>query len=390
MDIGEPFGHLTEARVPAWAWDLVLAVLVSMALALIIATAPGGVGDAEPFAFVFAVGLGALMLLRRRLPRAVLVLSSLGVFAYYTLDYPPIGIAVPLFAALFSAAEAGLLAWPILTALVVYAVSTLFRLRDGDEAVGTLLGYESVSNLALFAAAIAIGVTLRARRIATAQRARIAALTAAQVSRETDVRVEEERARISRDLHDSVGHALSVIALHASVASEQIGTDDGAAATAVQRIREASLASLAELRSMVRLLRAATDDERPVVLSLAGVDDLLDAARATGLRVHADVQTDTDLPPSVQAAGYRVIQEALTNVIRHANATEARVTGTVHDSLFVLVVEDDGRDNVAAREPGTGLVGMSERVRLLGGALMTSKSATGFRLEARIPTRLGA
>lgn len=386
--LARPIGGGDE-RVPPRAWDLMLAVLVAMALMLIIATAPGGVKPADPLAYAFAAGLGALMLLRRRLPRTVLVLSALGTFAYYTLDYPPIGVAIPLFAALFSAAEAGLLAWPITTAVVVYAVSTFFRLRDGDETVGTLLGYESVSNLALFAASIAIGSTLRARRIATGQRARIAELTAAQVTREATARAESERARISRELHDSVGHTLSVIALHAGVASEQIGRDDRAASMAIHRIRVASRGSLAELRAMVRVLQGADESERAPVLSLKSVDDLLDAARATGLQIDADLVIDEDLAPMIEAAGYRVIQEAITNVIRHAGATTAHVTGSVEKGVLLLQVRDNGRGHVGDQVTGTGLAGMTERVRLLGGTLTTSRvGEQGFCVEARLPTRL--
>jgi signal transduction histidine kinase len=372
-------------------WDGILAVLVAMVLAFLIATTPGGARAPDAVAYLFAAGIGAMMLLRRRLPRTVLVLTTLATFAYYTFDYPQIGVAVPLVAALLSAAEVGLLRWPIVTALVVYGVSTFFRIRDGVEPLGTLLGYESVSNLALSAAAIAIGYTIHARRIATGQRARIAELTDDQLRRETDLQVRGERTRISRELHDTIGHTLSIIALHAGVADEAIGHDDDSARAAVARIRAASRESLTELRSMVRLLRESGDGPDELA-SLAAVESLVAAARSTGLAVDAHVTASSDaLSPTVDAAAYRVVQEALTNVIRHAHATRATVTAEIADGRLRVVVADDGAGPHAAMDAGAGLKGMDERVRLLRGTLRAQHAAGGgFVVEASMPVRLDA
>ncbi len=380
------------ARATApWLIDVLLAIAVALALTLIVATGTGGERRPDAGAFVFAVGLGALMLLRRRMTRTVLVLSVLAVFAYYTLDYSPIGVAVPVFAALLSAAEAGLMGWSIGAALVVFVVSMYYRVRDGVEAIGFLLGYESVSNLALFAAAIAIGYGIRARRVRAAQQAEIAELTASQLAREAEARLQGERERISRELHDTVGHTLSVISLQAGVGADAVGCDDDAVRGALDRIRGASTHSLTDLRSMVRLLRSAgSGDDTRSVHSLAAVPELVRTAAGAGIAFTTDISVEpSELSSPVDAAAYRVIQESITNVVRHAGATHARVDAHLLDGDLRITVSDDGRGAAADEGSGYGMVGMTERVRLLGGTLITRSSpADGFTIDVRLPARL--
>lgn len=384
---GRRFRHATS-----WVIDGVLSAAVALALALLIATGSGGEKPPDVIAYLFAAGLGALLLLRRRMPRTVLVLSVLGVFAYYTLDYPPIGVAVPMIAALFSAAEAGLMLWSTVTALVVFAVSMFYRLIDGGEAIGFLLGYESVSNIALFAAAIALGYSVQARRLWAAQQVEITRLAEAQLVREAEARMQTERERISRELHDTIGHTMSVISLHAGVGAEAVGHDNVAASDAFDRIREASTQSLQELRTMVRILRSASDlGETRSIQSLTAVRELADAARGAGLEVTTDITAaSSELSAPVDAAAYRVIQDSITNIVRHAGATHAQVTAGIDEDQLHIRVTDNGRGaNDDGTTGGYGLAGMSERVRLLGGSLTAgSVAGAGFAVEATIPARL--
>jgi signal transduction histidine kinase len=274
---------------------------------------------------------------------------------------------------------------------VVLVVSTAFRVREG-EALGYLLGYEAVTNVALIATAIALGDSLRARRVQLAQQGEIARLTAFQVSREAERRVQGEREGIARDLHDLVGHTMSVISLHAGVAAEAVGRDDATTRRAVEQIRTATSQTLREMRTMVRLLRTpAADDTGRAVVSLAGVPTLVDAARKAGLTVRSEVEVDpAALSAAIDAAAFRVIQEALTNVLRHADATRADVTAEVRDGIVHVIVSDDGRGSVSEdRAGGHGLAGMAERVRLLGGTSRSGpRAAGGFLVEARLPARL--
>ncbi len=385
---GRRTGHVAPSVL-----DALLGTAVALALALIIATGSGGAKSPDAIAYLFAAGFGALMLLRRRMPRTVLVLTVLGLFAYYSLDYPPIGVAVPVLAALFSAAEAGLMLWSVGSALVVFAVSMFYRVYDGGEAIGFLLGYESVSNIALFAAVIALGYSVRARRLWAAQQVEIARLTEAQIAREAESRMQSERERISRELHDTVGHTLSVISLQAGVGAEAVGYDDRTVSDALERIRKASTRSLQELRSMVRILRSTSDpDETRSILSLSGVQELVDAAKSAGVEVTTNITaTPSELSAPVDAAAYRVIQESITNVIRHAGATRAQVQAGIRDGRLHINVTDNGCGSAtdAGVKGGHGMVGMSERVRLLGGSLTTrSFPGAGFAVEATIPARL--
>ena len=391
---GGPAGDAHRAgHVAPWVIDALLGTAVALALALIIATDSVDARPPDAIAYLFAVAFGALMLLRRRMPRTVLVLSVLGVFAYYALDYPPIGVAVPVLAALFSAVEAGQVLWAMGAALVMFGVSVFYRVHDGGEATALLLGYESVSNIALFAAAIALGYGVRASRLRAAQQAEIARLTEAQLAREAELRVQGERERISRELHDTIGHTMSVISLHAGVGAEAVGQDDQVVSDALDRIRSASSRSLQELRSMVRILRSASDPDEPwSIQSLSNVQELADAARSAGLEVTTDITAvPSDLSAPVDAAAYRVIQESITNVVRHAGATRARVEVGVHDGQLHISVTDNGRGmpTGAGATSGYGMAGMGERVRLLGGSLTTrSLAGAGFSVEATIPARL--
>ena len=384
--------------------DGVLALAVAVVLSAVITIAQAGVDQApQPLAYVFAAGFGAILLLRRAVAVPMLVLSVLGTFAYYTLDLPTIGVALPVVAALFSAAERGLLRWAVGAGAVTFTVALLFRLRDDPQPLGYLLGTDAVTNIALIAAAIALGYGVRSHRLRAAQQEQIARLTAEQTRREAELRIRAERERISRELHDTVGHSLSVISLHAGVASDSLGHDEAAVAQALGQVRAQAAESLGELRSMVRLLR--TDHDSPQgdrdalaehgttrhVRSLADLPGILDSARAAGLRVHQEVDLGAvpeALARPVDAAAYRVIQEAVTNVLRHANATTVRVTVRLEGDQLHLEVADDGRGAPDDGRPGHGIIGMTERIRLLGGALITRSGTSGFTVAARMPARL--
>ncbi len=377
-----------------WTIDALLAAGVTVALSTIVALSQVTADDSpNVLAYVFTMGFGAVLLLRRSMPIPVLLLSLLGTFGYYILDLPPVGVALPVVAALFSAAEVGLTRWAVGAGTVVFVVSLYFRLRDEVPPLGYLLGYDAAANIALIAAGIALGYGVRARRIRAAQQAEIARLTEAQLAREAESRMQGERERISRELHDTVGHTMSVISLQASVGAEALGRDDRTVSDALDRIRTASTRSLQELRSMVRILRSASDpDETRSIMSLSAVQELVDAAKGAGVEVTTDITASpADLSAPVDAAAYRVIQESITNIVRHAGATHAQVKVGLRDGRLHISVTDDGRGSAPnhGTKGGYGMAGMSERVKLLGGSLTTRSSVgAGFAVEATIPARL--
>ncbi|WP_157105916.1 sensor histidine kinase [Nocardia sienata] len=374
--------------VRRWSHDALLGAAVAGALALVISLGRDGYRTPEAPAYLFAIAFGALMLVRRRAPHTMLVATVLGTFGYYTLDYPPIGVAVPLVAALFATADAGSAWWAGVAGTLVFAVALAFRIHEGESAA-YLIGYEGVANAALIMTAIALGCAVRSRRDRLAQQAEIMRLLAEQSARQTESRIRDERTDLSRDLHDSVGHAMSVISLQAGVAAEAVGHDDEAARLAIGHIADTSRQSLRDVGSMVRLLRG--EEEGPArVLSLAEVPDLIRTARDVGIDTKCVLPAVPDrLPPQLDATAYRVVQEALTNVICHARATRADVAVEIEDAVLRVTIRDNG--TVAAEAPagggrGHGLAGMRERVRLLGGTLTAGPDTdSGFCVEARIP-----
>ncbi len=294
--------------------DAVLAAAVAVVLAGIIALS--GVGSRTSpgaAAYLFAAGFGAVLLLRRAMPLAVIVLSILGTFAYYTLNLPAIGVALPVAAALYSTAERGRLRTSVISGAVVFLVSLAFRLRDDPQPVGYLLGTDAALNIAVIAAAIALGYAVRARRIQAAQQRQIDRLNREQSARDAEERLRTERESVSRELHDSVGHALSVISLQAGVGQDAVGRDDDAVAKALAQVRAQATSTLTDLRGLVKALRSgpsqAEDDTRHAH-SLASIPSLVDDAAAAGLEVTADVDlAGAELSPAVDAAAFRVVQD---------------------------------------------------------------------------------
>lgn len=390
--------------IPAWLLDSLLGLAVTLVIALVISTDQGGRLNPDAIAYGFAICFGALMLFRRRYPVAVLVLTMLLLFAYYTLGYPAIGLAVPVIAALYSAAERGHTGAAVVVSFLLLSVSTHFRLRDGESAV-YLLGYESVTTVALMAAAIALGINTRSRRALRAEQDQTARLIALEHAYRAEQRVQAERAQVARDLHDVIGHSISVISLHAGVASEAVGRDDAEARQALAHIQAASSAAMRELRATVRLLRtpAQTPDGGsgmqtppegidPALVSLANLSVLVANADAGGLQVHVRTQGDLRiLPAVVDAAAYRIVQESLTNVLRHAAAREVYLAIAVEGRTLWLRIADDGSGACSPVVPGSGIQGMAERARLLGGMLTAGPiAAGGFEVVAAFPLKLGS
>jgi signal transduction histidine kinase len=197
-------------------------------------------------------------------------------------------------------------------------------------------------------------------------------------------RAVEERLRIARDLHDSLTHSISVIKVQAGVAAHLARKNGEEPSDALLAIQEASSDAVRELRSTLDVLRREED------VNGSGLDQLpalVDRARSSGLPTTYTVLGDRrPLPPAVDQAAYRVVQEALTNVTRHAGQATASVQITHDARTLTIRVDDDGAGSQRPPVPGYGLVGMRERVTALGGRLRAEPGASrGFTVVAELP-----
>lgn len=342
--------------------------------------------EAQPgvSAYLYVLGFGGSVLLRRRWPVPMLVVSASLVTVYHAMGHPPIGLAVPVAVALYSASEHGHMRWAIGTVVGLVVVSTVARVREGDD-ISQLLGDEISSQVGLMVAVVALGDAVRSRRGWRAELRRQTAAASAEREREATRRVEEERLRIARELHDVLAHTLSVVTLHTDVAREVLEDDEPhlpAARGALAAVREAAGGASRELRATVGLLRAPAEPAP----GLDQLDGLVRAAGSSGLRV--DVVVDgsaSDLPAVVGTTAYRIVQESLTNVLRHADARTATVQLRRELDALTIRVCDDGRGGTALPEPGYGLAGMRERAGLLGGRVAAGPGARGWVVEAVLP-----
>jgi signal transduction histidine kinase len=244
--------------------------------------------------------------------------------------------------------------------------------------------------LGIVLGAVVVGDTVRSRReLREAKRERDLRI-AQEREQEGRRRIADERLRIARDLHDSVAHALVAINVRAGVAAHLRARDDDGA---LRDIMDVSAAALDDLRSTLSLLRDA-DEPAPTApsLDLASMAQLLEHAKAAGLDADADVQLNGHtIPIAVGQAGFRIVQEALTNVMRHAAASHTRVSVRVAEGTLRIDVTDDGTGTPdPSPQGGHGLRGMHERAVALGGEVTAGPSERGgWQIHARLPLTSG-
>ncbi|MEU4425506.1 sensor histidine kinase [Actinoplanes sp. NPDC024001] len=233
-----------------------------------------------------------------------------------------------------------------------------------------------------------VGALLRREQTRSAQLAELAAQLATEREARARTAVDEERARISRELHDAVAHTVSVMTMQAGVLRRRLA-DRPVERDALAQVEELGRRSVDEIRRVVGLLRPDDSDGLGPAPSLRRLDDLLDHVRAAGLEVDLSVTGEpAELPAALDMSAYRVTQEALTNVLRHAGASRATVEVAYRKDGVELTVTDDGRGTTAAATGpgGHGLVGMRERVGLFGGRLRTGpRDEGGYQVNASFP-----
>ncbi len=236
----------------------------------------------------------------------------------------------------------------------------------------------------------ALGVGVRARAAGLAEAVDRAARLEREQAEQAAAAVAEERARIARELHDIVSHSLSVVTIQTQAVRLRLHPDQDQEERDLAAVETTARQALAEMRRLFGVLRSRGD---AVSLApqpgLAELDALLAQVRAAGLEVELRREGEAvDLPPGVDLAVYRIVQEGLTNTLRHAGARRAWVTLCQGESMLDVAVEDDGRGARGGTDGGHGLVGVRERVQLYDGEVETGERAGGgFRLAARLPVR---
>jgi signal transduction histidine kinase len=363
----------------------------SVAAALVVITrgidAAEGERVLDAVAYACLVVAGASLAVRRRFPAVGLMLASAAVGAYAARSYPGGPIFVTPLLGVYSVAGM----WPRRRSVPLVAVATLTVLlpalvfeRSTDDSGLIALVYVGWVGVALL-----VGEAARTRReylVGLEERARYLEESREQ---ETRRRVAEERLRTARDVHDVVAHALASIALQAGVGVRLAARDPQQAEDALARIRRASTDALGELRGLLDLLR--TDDAaelRDPTPALADLDRLVSDAAGNGMDVRVEVRGDRHpLPAVIEVAAYRIVQESLTNVVRHARSPTATVTLTYVDTGFEVEVLDEGCGVAGADEPdGHGITGMKERAAAVGGRLEAGPGPQGgFRVWAQLP-----
>jgi signal transduction histidine kinase len=221
-------------------------------------------------------------------------------------------------------------------------------------------------------------------RIAYNRRLRIAA----DRSRAAEDAVSAERARIARELHDVVAHAMAVMVVQAGAARTIVDSDPDGAKAAIAEVEATGRTGLAEMRRLIGVLTADDGEaERAPQPGLEQLDELVRTVRAAGIPVEVLRSGDERaLPPAIDVNAYRVIQEALTNTLKHAGDAHASVTLMFTDGALEIEVADDGVGPRVVDPPGHGLVGMRERVAVFGGTLVAGpRPGGGFVVRALFP-----
>jgi signal transduction histidine kinase len=372
-----------------WATDLgvVLVVGVIAVFGSAEASQDGNRNGSRPFDWLgWALLLAATLALgaRRRHPGIVLLVTCAAIAASVALGYPTGPIwGLPLIA-LYTAAATGRRALALLAASSMAAVLVIWAVVVPDPGSPSEIGF----SVMLVALSVAVGEVARGRRdyLAEAERR---AIEAERTQQEAARRhAGEERMRLARDLHDITAHTIAVIAIQAGVAEEALDRLDGCpepARDAVRAIRAASRQAMVELKATVAAMRDG-DPPRGPLPGLDRLDELVDMAAGAGVRVDLEVTgAARPLPPAVDLTAFRIVQESLTNVLRHARASSATVRVRYERDEVRVEVDDDGR-GANGRGTGHGLAVMAERAAAVGGRLDAGPGAErGFHVQAHLP-----
>ncbi|WP_328908247.1 sensor histidine kinase [Streptomyces sp. NBC_00234] len=363
-------------RVPAGVTDWVIAVGVAAALLVTGMSAQHSAAQLDLIGYALLAAGGLALAARRRAPVPVLAVTGLCAVGYQAAGFDVAAVAF-LFA-VYAAVRAGhrvATAVASVALLAALPLAALASLHDTREAFAQARG---ALELAWLIAAAAAGEALRQAE----RRADEAERTREETARR---RADEERLHIARELHDSLVHQISIVKVQSEVAVHVARKRGEEVPEALLAIQQAAREATRELRATLEALR---DDDKAPPHGLDDVPELVERARMTGLDTALTIEgLRQDMPAAVDRTVYRIVQESLTNIARHAAATTASVRIDYGPDALTVRVDDDGRATPsAASTPGVGLLGMRERVTALGGRLHAEpRTGGGFTVHAELP-----
>jgi signal transduction histidine kinase len=338
------------------------------------------------FGYLLLIAGPVALLLRTIYPYTVLLTVSSITMAYLAAGFRVGPVFASLIVAFLTAATVGprwrsyplpLLGW----AAVVWLIPLL---RGEDPPPSVAIG--AIAAWLIVLVAIAEGIRQR-RAVVDARRQRKAAM-AREAQSEQERRATQARLSIARELHDVLAHSLSMINVQSSVALELLDEHPERAGPALAAIKDASRQAISDVHSLVTALRTDATEPTAPTPGIADLDGLVGTARATGLSVTTAVQGEPRaLPTVIDVAAARIVQESLTNVVRHSTAQNAKVTVNYGPSELAVAVDNDGRPlNSSPSSGGSGITGMRERARALGGDLSVRRHpGGGFTVHATLP-----
>ncbi|TCO60454.1 sensor histidine kinase [Actinocrispum wychmicini] len=325
-----------------------------------------------------AVG-GALLPLRKRWPLWV----ALGVLAvcltYHLLGYPGLAVAAPMYLVCYTLVGNSRSHRALGVGVAVAFAVPLISLLPPHPPDG--VNFAAISGVTIsLAAMLTAADAKRAWSLASEEKLR-------RITQESDRRVVAERLTIARELHDVLAHTITLISVQAAAGLDAMDTRPAQTRSALTNIRVAAKDAMAELRSTLRVLRdSATTDQPAPQPRLDQVAQLVDQATGAGIQVSlVDEGDPVDIPIGVELAAYRIVQEALTNVIRHANATQATVRLRYYPDSLLVEVTDNGQGPPDGGADGHGMIGMRERARATGGTFEAGPAPDhGFVVRANL------
>ncbi len=372
--------------------DAAIAVAAFAASVALLAAGEADGGNVDALGVLFCA-LASLPLAARRLaPLSVFVLTAAASTALYGFaepEGPPIGPTIALY--WLATGDAGSRARSRRD-LAIVILMLAAHVTAGGLARGSFPGAELLFGVVLWGGTWLAGDRTRLRRERMAELEERALRAEHEAERERRLAAAEERGRIARDLHDSAGHAINTILVHAGMGRLQTERDPESARGAFNTIEELARETVGEIDEMVRVLRedgptseGGTEVEPPP--GLAALDGLVKRHSAAGLRVTTAIRGERrPLPPAVDRAAYRILQEALTNAARHGNGAAEVEVAFGPGALEVAVVNSLSPDRaVRGTGGGHGIVGMRERAALLGGTLDAGARDGRFELRAQLP-----